>query len=124
MNMPLGVPNCVHCVEEGAVLIEDLDAVVARSPTNTRPRESIASVCGTLNSPGPAPRLPHALMNLPSFVNFTTRELLWPSATKMSPFVAERTSHGPLKCRGLAARRPWCRASSAACRRRCILKTC
>ena len=39
-------------------------------------------------------------MNLPSLVNFTMRALVsppWPSATKMSPLGATRTSEGALK---------------------------
>jgi hypothetical protein len=62
---------------------------LVRSATTIRPRESIAMLCGRLNSPGPDPRVPQALMNFPSLENFTMRltgPSMWPSATKMSPF--------------------------------------
>src|SRR4051795_10310830 len=75
-----------------------------RSPTSSRPRESKNIVCGTLNSPGPSPRLPQALMNVPSFANLTMRELTWPSETKMSPLGATATSVGLLKVSGAVAR--------------------
>ena len=45
----------------------------ARSPTNSRPRESIAIVWGTLSSPGAAPSVPHALMKRPSLDHLLTR---------------------------------------------------
>ena len=69
----------------------------SRSPTNRRPRESIAIVCGSLISPRPDPFLPHSLMYLPSLVNLTTRLFLplrWLSVTKMSPLGATTTSVG------------------------------
>src|SRR5262249_52417817 len=59
--------------------------------------------CGVSNSPGAEPFLPHALMNFPSFENFTMRALEsppCPSATKISPFGAVTTSHGRLKVSG------------------------
>ena len=48
-------------------------------------------------------------MNLPSFVSFTIRALVsppCPSATKMSPFGATRTSEGPLKVSGPSPETP------------------
>src|SRR5262249_21399218 len=59
-----------------------------RSATNSRPLESMARAWGTSNSPCPLPALPQALMNFPSFENFTMRAFVFspcPSATKMSP---------------------------------------
>ncbi len=50
-------------------------------------------LCGWFISPGPEPWVvPHDLMNLPSFENFTTRPLAfatWPSVTKMSPLLRD-----------------------------------
>ena len=60
----------------------------------------MASPCGTLNSPGPDPCLPQALMNFPFLENLAMRSLVlspWPSATKMSPLGATRMSDGSLK---------------------------
>src|SRR5215475_9859506 len=74
-----------------------------RSATNSRPLESMARAWGTSNSPCPLPALPQALMNFPSFENFTMRAFVFspcPSATKMSPLGATRTSDGPLKVSG------------------------
>src|SRR6516164_2345470 len=74
-----------------------------RSATNSRPLESMARACGTSNSPCPLPALPQALMNLPSLENFTMRAFVFspcPSATKMSPLGATKTSDGPLKVSG------------------------
>src|SRR5579864_3511115 len=74
-----------------------------RSATNNRPLESIASECGLLNSPGPLPSFPHALINLPSAENFTIRAFdpgPCPSATKISPFGAISTSLGLLNVSG------------------------
>src|SRR5262245_32892799 len=73
--------------------------LLARSATNSRPRESNVRLCGALNSPGPAPGLPHVFRNLPVLSNFTMRMFepaSWPSATKMSPFGATATSDGEL----------------------------
>ena len=58
--------------------------LLARSPTNTRPWESSAIVCGTLNSPGPEPVLPQDIRNVPSAANLDTR--LAPGA-KLCPSV-------------------------------------
>src|SRR5215471_16757601 len=75
--------------------------LLARSPTNRRPRESKASACGTSNSPGPDPCFPHCLTYFPSLVNFTMRALpmlgVCPSETRMSPLGAIATSLGWLK---------------------------
>src|SRR5713101_4838864 len=74
-----------------------------RSPTNSRPRESIASACGMSISPGPEPFFPHVLMNLPFLVNFTMRALVsrpCPSPTKISPFGATKTADGALNSSG------------------------
>src|SRR5258707_13339453 len=74
-----------------------------RSATNSRPLKSMARACGTSNSPCPLPALPQALMNFPSFENFTMRAFVFspcPSATKMSQLGATRTSDGPLKVSG------------------------
>src|ERR1700719_3538226 len=73
--------------------------LLPRSPTNRRPRESIASVWGPSNSPGPEPFLPQVLMNLPVLSNLTMRALVLPpcpSATKKSPFGATSTAEGAL----------------------------
>ena len=74
----------------------------------TRPCESMAIVCGALNSPGPDPGFPHALMNFPSFENFDTRllPLPWPSVTKTSPFGAVTTSVGSSNRPGSAPATP------------------
>src|SRR5271169_1525606 len=77
--------------------------LLLRSPTNSRPRESIASACGVSNSPGAEPFFPQVLMNLPSLENLTTRELVLPpcpSPTKMSPLGATRTEDGALNVSG------------------------
>src|SRR5712692_1089666 len=74
-----------------------------RSPTNSRPRESIAIACGVSNSPAPDPFLPQVLMNFPSLSNFTIRALVsrpCPSATKMSPLAAVTTAEGALNSSG------------------------
>jgi len=50
-----------------------------------------------LESPGPVPFFPHALMNVPSFENFTMRAFEsppCPSATNMSPFEATARDRG------------------------------
>src|SRR6516164_7415372 len=47
--------------------------LLERSATNSRPCESMASRCGTLNSPGPDPFLPQVLSKLPSLANLTMR---------------------------------------------------
>src|SRR5215469_6968586 len=70
-----------------------------RSPTNKRPCESKASVCGQSNSPMPAPFLPQVLRNLPCESNFMMRAFAfgcspWPSATNRSPLGATATSVG------------------------------
>ena len=61
-----------------AVLIEDLDAAVGavadEQPAARIHRERVRHV----EVAGARALLPHALMNLPSFVNFTTRELVSP----------------------------------------------
>ena len=67
-------------------------------PTNRRPRESTAIACGTLNSPGPDPVLPHVIRNFPSFDHLLTRltgpPITCPSVTKMSPVAVVTTSVG------------------------------
>jgi hypothetical protein len=73
--------------------------LLRRSPTNSRPVESIAIACGPSKSPCALPSLLQVLMNLPVLSSFTTRALVfspWPSATKMSPFGAVTTSEGAL----------------------------
>src|SRR5471032_528860 len=81
--------------------------LLERSATKTRPRESIATACGRLNSPGPLPFLPQALMKRPSFVYFTTRAFTCPSVTKMSPLAATATSVGPLNVYGPSPATPF-----------------
>ncbi len=83
--------------------------LLERSATKSRPAESIASRCGTSNSPGPVPFLPHSLMYLPSLVNFTIRLFEsppCPSATKISPLGATRMSEGALKVSGVLPATP------------------
>src|SRR5262249_47026575 len=48
-----------------------------RSATNSRPLESMARAWGTSNSPCPLPALPQALVNFPSFENFTMRAFVF-----------------------------------------------
>src|SRR5262245_52670697 len=70
-----------------------------RSPTNSRPCESIAMVWGMSSSPGPDPFLPQVLIKVPPLANLTIRALVFPpcpSATKMSPFGAVTTADGAL----------------------------
>src|SRR5215470_11369633 len=77
--------------------------LLPRSPRNSRPRESIASVCGPSISPGALPFLPQVLMNLPVLSNLTMRALVlppWPSATKMSPLGATSVAEGALNSSG------------------------
>ena len=66
MYRPLGRPNCFHSAMNFPSESKICRREFPRSPTNTRPRESSASACAFLNSPGPVPSLPHSLMNLPS----------------------------------------------------------
>ena len=59
----------------------------------------MASPWVTSNSPCPEPWWPQVARNLPSCEYLTMRSLVfspWPSAMKMSPFGATRTSDGPL----------------------------
>ena len=75
-------------------------------------------LCGWFISPGPEPCVvPHALMNLPSFENFTTRPLAfatWPSVTKMSPLLRDDdVARSGERRRSFPPRRRPCRASSA-----------
>jgi hypothetical protein len=60
-------------IDELPILIEDLDAAVAAIGDENASARVIAMLCGVSNSPGPDPRLPQALMNLPSFENFMIR---------------------------------------------------
>src|SRR5439155_19893418 len=48
--------------------------------------------CGVLNWFGPAPRVPSAFTHLPSLLILATRELLYPSLTKMLSCVSQVTS--------------------------------
>src|SRR5215510_6831147 len=103
MKSPLGRPNCFHWSRNFPSWSKIWMRLLLRSPTKIRPLESIAIACGVSNSLGPEPFLPHALMNFPSFENFTMRALEsppCPSATKMSPFGAVTTSLGRLNVSG------------------------
>ena len=80
--------------------------------------------CGTLNSPGPVPFLPQALMKRPSFENFTTRLFTWPSATKMSPLVPNATSAGPANVDGVSPATPLVPSVIATLPSGAILKIC
>src|SRR6266540_1391562 len=83
--------------------------LLLRSPTNTRPCESMAIACGMSSSPGPEPFLPQILRSLPPFENFMMRALVsppWPSATKTSPFGAVVTADGALNSSGPAPATP------------------
>src|SRR5437899_2290316 len=103
MKSPLGRPNCFHSSRKFPSWSKFWMRLLPRSPTNSRPLESMARACGVSNSPRSAPFLPQVLMNFPSFENFTMRALEsppCPSATKMSPFGAVRTSEGRLKVSG------------------------
>src|SRR5262245_45522567 len=99
MNTPLGRPNCFHVSSSLPSWSKMSMRLLDLSATNSRPRESIAMLCGWFISPGPEPCVvPHDLMNVPSFENFTTRPLAFatcPSVTKTSPFGATTTSLGP-----------------------------
>src|SRR5215472_15941764 len=100
MWRPLGRPNCRHSARNFPSWSKIWMRSFERSATNSRPLESMARAWGTSNSPCPLPALPQALMNFPSFENFTMRALVFspcPSATKMSPLGATKTSDGPLK---------------------------
>ncbi len=97
MKMPLGRPNWRHSSSHVPFWSKIWMRLFSRSPTNSRPRESIAIVCGSLNSPRPDPFRPHSLTNVPSFVNRTTRLFFpfrWLSVTKMSPAGETTTSVG------------------------------
>src|ERR1041385_8758226 len=52
--------------------------LLLRSPTNRRPRESIASACGPSSCPSPDPFVPHVFSSFPSFENFRMREFAPP----------------------------------------------
>src|SRR4051812_26526695 len=76
--------------------------LLPRSPTKSRPWESIANACGWSRSSGPWPNVPHVLISFPSFENLSTRAVdpgadECPSATKMSPFGTTSTSLGCVK---------------------------
>ena len=85
-------------VDELAVLIEDLDAVVVaiadEEPALRVDRERVRLI----EFAGRRCRsLPHSLMNLPVLVELQHAVVAgapWPSATKMSPLGATRTSFG------------------------------
>ena len=96
MKRPLGRLNCVQVSSSFPCWSKIRTRLLPRSPTNSRPAESIASACGWSISPGPEPFLPNEVMNLPSRVNLSTRELAppWPSDTKTSPLGATSTSLG------------------------------
>ena len=47
-----------------------------------------------LNWPGPVPLVPISLMNRPFLSYFTTREFVYPSATKILPAASQATSVG------------------------------
>src|SRR5215472_13906228 len=103
MWRPLGRPNCRHSARNFPSWSKIWMRSFERSATNSRPLESMARAWGTSNSACPLPALPQALMNFPSFENFTMRALVFspcPSATKMSPLGATKTSDSPLKVSG------------------------
>ena len=85
-----------------------------------RPRESIAIACSARNSPGASPVRPHALTNLPSFANFTTRLFVaspWPSAHEDVAVRRDDDVARRVEVRAVVARqRPACRAAAALCR--------
>src|SRR5712675_1170558 len=103
IKRPLGRPNCFHSARNAPSGLKISTRLLDRSATNMRPAESIATEWLTPNSPGPEPRLPHAVMNLPSGVNLTIRALVLPpcpSLTMMSPLRATATSVGALNISG------------------------
>ena len=120
MKMPLGRPNCFPLFQKFSVLIENLYAIVVAigdeepslgidgdgvgsvEPRRTKGTASVGvgkvlPTQAALESPGPVPFFPHALMNVPSFENFTMRAFEsppCPSATNMSPFEATALDRG------------------------------
>src|SRR6266496_786045 len=108
--MPLGLENCFHSARNLPSWSNIWILLLPRSPTNSRPLESNASVCGISNCPTSDPCPPHCLINFPSFANFITRALprptLWPSEIKMSPLGAIATASGASKSSGLSPATP------------------
>src|SRR5438034_4353463 len=97
MKIPLGRPNCFHSARNLPSWSKIWMRLLPRSPTKTLPMESRAMAWSSANWPVAVPLLPQALMNFPSFENFTTRAFEsppCPSATKMSPFGAVVTADG------------------------------
>src|SRR6266566_9811758 len=78
--------------------IENLDACVF-AVAHVNQIASIAMKCGRSNWPGPPPFIPQPRSTLPNLLNFNTRELPSPSATKIFPSRSKATSVGWLKCR-------------------------
>ena len=69
--MPLGRLYCLNCSMKFPSMSSTCSRLLPRSPTTRRPRESMSSACGVLNSPGPAPQCPMDARKLPSLSNFT-----------------------------------------------------
>ena len=98
---PAGAPELRPRIDEATLLIEDLHAVVIAIRNEDPPLGVERDLsAGWLKSPGPAPVCPQAMTNVPSDAYFTTRLLIWPSATKMSPLSATATSEMPSKVYG------------------------
>src|SRR5882762_9278281 len=69
----------------------------SRSPTYTLPLASVAIECTVWNWLGSVPLDPQDLIYFQSLSNFATRELLYPSATKIFPVASQATSVGRSK---------------------------
>src|ERR1039457_6344447 len=66
MNIFCVQPRLLHCRRNLPVLSKIWMRLFSRSLTYTVSCESTATECGMLNSPGAAPRLPHAKRYFPS----------------------------------------------------------
>src|SRR5213594_3181106 len=71
----VGLMNVRPDVEELAVLVEDLNAVVGAIGDVDARLRSLVTEWGVLNGPGPVPGVPHAIRYFPFLSNFTTRVL-------------------------------------------------
>jgi hypothetical protein len=80
--------------EKTSILIENLHTIVTAIADEDSSFGIHAMACGTSNSPGAAPFLPHALMNFPSFENFTARALDSPPCPSATIVTRERQGFG------------------------------